>query len=150
MVLALATVTGSLWWTDDAFPLAPFRMFSHANDPNGVVRSMRFEADLESGRRIQLEASSVGLRRAELEEQTPANRRVPDERLQAIVETYNARNDDEIVHLQVVVERVRLADGVPHGEPTVTVIGDWVDERWDGDRAEVDLPLAEPWPGHDL
>ena len=148
LAVAAATIAGSLWWTDDAFPFAPFRMFSHANDPNGVVRSMRFEADLTSGERIVLEAPAIGLRRAELEEQTPANRRVPDAHLAAIADTYNARNDDEIVHLQVVVRRVPLLDGVPQAEETVTVIGDWADDRWDGPRVEVDLPPAEPWPGY--
>lgn len=148
LLVAGATVAGSLWWTDDAFPFAPFRMFSHANDPDGVVRSMRFEAELASGERIRLEASAVGLRRAELEEQTPANRRVPDDRLAALAEVYNGRNKDPIVHLQVVVHRVDLVGGVPQPDPTVTVIGDWAVEGWTGARVEVDLPPAGPWRGH--
>lgn len=148
LLVVFGTVAGSLWLTDDAFPFAPFRMFSHANDPDGVVRSMRFEADLASGERIRLEAPAVGLRRAELEEQTPANRRVPDDRLAAIVEVYNQRNDDPIVHLQVIVRRVDLVGGVPQADPTITVIGDWAAPEWDGERVEVDLPVAGPWRGH--
>ncbi len=148
LLVAGATVAGSVWWTDDAFPFAPFRMFSHANDPNGVVRSMRFEAELASGERIRLEASAVGLRRAELEEQTPSNRRVPDERLAAIADVYNRRHDDGIVHLQVIVRRVDLIGGVPQPGETTTVIGDWAAPGWSGERVEVDLPEAGPWRGH--
>lgn len=148
LAIAAATVAGSVWWTDDAFPFAPFRMFSHANDPDGVVRSMRLEADLASGERIRLDASAVGLRRAELEEQTPSNRRVPDERLAAIADVYNRRNDDPIVHLQVIVRRVDLVGGVPQPGETTIVIGDWAAPGFAGARVDVDLPEAGPWRGH--
>lgn len=147
LALAAATIAGSLWWTDDAFPVAPFRMFSYGNSPNSVVRTMRFEADLADGSHVRLDASAVGLRRAELEEQTNPNRRVPDDHLVAIAEVYNDRHDPDMVHLQVVVRRVDMVDGQPRDE-SITVIGDWADDRWDGQRVEVDLPVAEPWEGY--
>lgn len=145
LAMAAATVAGSLWWTDDAFPFAPFRMFSYGNSPNSVVRTMRFEADLASGEHVQLDASSVGLRRAELEEQTDPNRRIPDANLAAIAEVYNRRFDDDVVHLQVVVRRIDMVDGQPQPGETITVVGDWADARWRGPRSEVELELAEPW-----
>lgn len=148
VLVALATIAGSLWWTDDAFPMAPFRMFSYGNSPNSVVRTMRFQADLADGRHVRLDASTVGLRRAELEEQTHPNRRVPDENLAAIAAVYNDRHDPDMVHLQVVVRRIDMVDGVPQPGETITVIGDWADDRWDGERADVDLPLADPWEGY--
>ncbi len=148
LALIVATLAGSFLWTDDAFPMAPFRMFSYGNSPNSVVRTMRFEADLADGRHVRLDASAVGLRRAELEEQTNPNRRVPDENLAAIAEVYNDRHDPEVVHLQVVVRRIAMVDGVPQPGETVTVIGDWADERWTGGQIDVDLELAEPWDGY--
>jgi hypothetical protein len=148
VALATAMLVTSLWGTDDAFPLAPYRMFSYSNSRNGVVRVLRFEADLESGRRVRLDASSVGLRRAELEGQTPFGRRVPDRKLAAIARVYNERHDDDMVHLQVVSRGVRLRDGEPQPGEELIVLGDWADGRWDGPRAEVDLPLAEDVAGY--
>ena len=146
--LAVAMVVTSLWGTDDAFPFAPYRMFSYANNPDGVVRVLRFEADLESGRRVRLDASSVGLRRAELEGQTPFGRRVPDHKLAAIARVYNERHDDDMLHLQVVSRGVRLRNGKPQPGEELIVLGDWADERWDGPRVDVDLPLAEDIAGY--
>lgn len=148
LAMVTATLAGSFLWTDDAFPMAPFRMFSYGNSPNSVVRTMRFEADLENGEHVRLDASTVGLRRAELEEQTNPHRRVPDENLEAIAAVYNERHDPDMVHLQVVVRRIDMVDGVPQPGETITVIGDWADDRYTGERVDVDLDLAEPWGGY--
>ena len=148
LTMAVLMVVSSVWWTDDAFPLAPYRMFSYGNKQNGIVEVLRFEADLESGERVRLDASVVGLRRAELEGQTPFDRRVPDDKLAAIAEVYNDRHEDDILHLQVVARGVRLRNGEPQEGEILTVIGDWADERWSGRRVEVDLPLAEDVAGY--
>jgi hypothetical protein len=149
VALALATIAGSLWWTDDAFPIAPFRMFSYGNRPDTVVRDIRMEGELEDGRQIRVSWKSVGLRRAELEGQTHPNRRVPDENMAALARVYNERRATDLVHLQVVVRRVDMEDGrpVPDGE-SFTVIGDWASDDFDGERIDVDLPLDEPTPGY--
>ncbi|WP_436794457.1 hypothetical protein [Actinospongicola halichondriae] len=149
LALALATIAGSLWWTDDAFPIAPFRMFSYGNRPNTVVRDLRLEGELENGEQIRVGWKAVGLRRAELEGQTHPNRRVPDENMEALARVYNERRDPDLVHLQVVVRRIAMVDGrpAPDGE-TFTVIGDWASDDFDGLRVEVDLPLDEPTPGY--
>lgn len=138
--LALGVVAGSVWFHDDQFPFAPFRMFSYGNDPNGLVRSMRFEVTYASGRTGPLDATAIGLRRAELEGQTHPNRRVPDAAMAALVEAYNARHDDRIVHLQVVVRRVDLVDSVPQPGVDLTVIGDYALDEYQGPRVVVDLP----------
>lgn len=148
LALALATIASSLWWTDDAFPIAPFRMFSYGNDPDTVVRTTRLDGHLETGESVRLRWDDIGLRRADLEGQTHPNRRVPDENLAALARVYNEHHDPDVVHLQVVVRRVKLVDGVPQPGETLTVIGDWADEGWDGERAEVDLPVDEPTPGY--
>ena len=87
------TVAGSVALTDDEWPIAPFRMFSYANNPDGEVRSMLLGVERTDGVSGFIGASHVGLRRAELEEQTPWNRRVPDERMEDLVEAYNDRHD---------------------------------------------------------
>ncbi|MDZ7676863.1 MAG: hypothetical protein U5K30_17585 [Acidimicrobiales bacterium] len=148
LVLALATIAGSLFWTDDAFPIAPFRMFSYGNRPDTVVRDTRVEGELETGEEIRVGWAAVGLRRAELEGQTHPNRRVPDENLEGLARVYNERHDPDLVHLQVVVRRVNMEGGKPQPNPTFTVIGDWAAEGYDGERVEVDLPLDEPMPGY--
>lgn len=149
VVLALVTITSSVWWTDDAFPIAPFRMFSYGNRPNTVVRDLRLEGQLEDGREIRVGWKAVGLRRAELEGQTHPNRRVPDENLRGIARVYNERHDPDLVHLQVVVRRIDMVDGrpAPDGE-SFTVIGDWAADDFTGPRVEVDLPLDDPMPGY--
>lgn len=146
-VVVVVTVLGSVVLTDDHWPFAPFRMFSVGNNPNGIVRRMSLEGDTELGH-LRFGAASIGLRRAELEEQTPWDRRVPDERLADLALAYNESHTHDLVHLQVVVHTTQMRDGEKYGDETSEVIGDWAAESWDGPRVTVDLPLAPPWPGY--
>lgn len=148
-IVIVVILIGSFTLTDDAWPLAPLRMFSHGNKPDGVVRNMRFEVDFGLGPRRR-HADDIGLRRSELEEQTPWRMRVPDAKLEAMVRTYQQRHPRQNVqHFQVVVVTRQMKDSRPVGEPTTTVIGDWASPSFTGERAEVDLPLGpETWPGH--
>ena len=148
LLLVLAMVGTSFWGTDDAFPLAPYRMFSYGNKQDGVVRSLRLEASLETGEQVRIPTDRIGLRRAEVEGQTPFNRRVPDHKMAALAGAYNERHDVDVVHLQVVQRSVRLRGGEPQPGEELLVLGDWADERWRGDRAEVDLPVADVVPGY--
>lgn len=148
VVLVAATLASSVWWSDDAFPLAPFRMFAYGNRPDTVVRTTRLDGHLETGEEVRLRWEDIGLRRADLEGQTHPNRRVPDENLEALARVYNEHHDPDVVHLQVVVRRVKLVDGVPQPGETLTVIGDWATDDYDGPRVEVDMPLDEPTPGY--
>lgn len=61
------TVISSIWWTDDAWPFAPFHMFATTTRPNGTVRKLEFRVDTVDGRRLHLDASAFDLRRAEAE-----------------------------------------------------------------------------------
>jgi len=146
-LLVVVTVVGGFVFTDAAWPFAPFRMFSVGNDPNGVVRRMAFVGDTATGP-VRFGSDSVGLRRAELEEQTPWNRRVPNDRLADLAAAYDRRHRQPILHLQVVVYTTQMHDGEKAGDETSTVIGDWASRRWQGDRTTVDLPVAAPWPGY--
>jgi len=147
VVVLAVTVLGGFVLTDDAWPFAPFRMFSVGNNPNGVVRRMALVVDTPTGPDA-VGAARVGLRRAELEEQTPWNRRVPDDRLEDLARTYNERNQLPVRHLQVVVFTTQMRNGEKFGEETQAVIGDWADPSWTGERVEVELPEAPPWPGY--
>ena len=148
VVLVSLTVLGSFALTDDHWPFAPFRMFSVANNPDGVVRRMILEADTDTGVRRTIGADGFGLRRAELEEQTPWDRWMSDERLSELVEGYNRRHETKLVHVQVVVFTTQMRNGEPVGAETKRVIGDWAAPSWTGERAERDLPIAPPWPGY--
>ena len=143
VLVALALVVSGLWGTDDAFPLAPYRMFSYGNPPDGVVRVLRLEADLESGRHVRFSAEEIGLRRAELEGQTRFGRRVPDHKVAALARVYNERHEDEALRLQVVQRGVRLRGGTPQPGEELVVLGEWAGPGWDGPRTRIDLPLAE-------
>lgn len=147
-VLVAVVVFGGFVLTDDAWPFAPLRMFSVGNDPNGVVRAMRLEGDTAT-RHLILYADDFGLRRAELEEQTLPDRRVPNAKLRALADTYNRRHPSApLIHLQVVVTSVRMRNGERAGRPIPTVIGDWATPAYRGPRVDVHLPLAPPWPGY--
>ena len=129
VLVASLTIAGSFFFTDDAFPIAPFRMFSYANNPNGVVRKMDFQAELASGKTVpHLDASEFGLRRAELEEQTPWNVTPPPEKMAALIEAYNQNHEDDIVVLRLVLKTTQLVEGVPEKGQTVEVLGE-LDQR---------------------
>ena len=148
LVLVAAMGASSLWGTDDAFPVAPYRMFSYANRQDGVVWSLRLDAVLETGEGVEVDPARIGLRRAELEGQTPFRRRVPDHKMAALAEAYNRRHDVDLVHLQVVQRGVRLRGGERLPGEELTVLGDWAAQEWDGPRVEVDLPVADVVPGY--
>jgi hypothetical protein len=147
VVVVLVTVVGGFVFTDDAWPFAPFRMFSVGNDPNGVVRRMALVGDTSLGP-VHFGATSLGLRRAELEEQTPWNRRVPAARLDDLAAAYNDRHRVPLIHLQVVVYTTQMHDGEKASGETSVVIGDWAASSYSGPRVSVDLPVAPPWPGY--
>lgn len=141
------TVLGSFALTDDAWPFAPFRMFSYGNDPNGTVHRMLLHVDLDDGRSLRIGAEYFGLRRAELEEQTPRGRRVPDDKLAELARSY--RGDADVEHLQVFYISTPMLDGEPQADlQTETVIGDWATDGWDGPRVDVDLPVDTGWQGY--
>ncbi|HBX77910.1 MAG TPA: hypothetical protein DEG43_09705 [Acidimicrobiaceae bacterium] len=147
VLVATLTVFGSLWFTDDAFPFAPFRMFSVANDPNGLVSAMAVRVEFDNGEERLLRAGDFGLRRAELEGQTRSDRWADTAKLGALAASYNRRHSRQIIHLQIVSISVRLRDGEPTDETSERVIGDWAADRYDGERATPNLPPDEGFGG---
>jgi hypothetical protein len=70
-------VAGTVWGSDDDFPVGPFRMYATAARPTGNVRTAELWGVRADGTRVLLEAHDVGLRRAELEGQLPRFREDP-------------------------------------------------------------------------
>ena len=149
VVLAVVIVVANFTVTDDAWPLAPLRMFSYGNKPDGQVHRMLFTVDWGDGGHAA-HADDFGLRRSELEEQTPWRQQVPPAKLRMLVNHWNRRHPDrQLQHFQVVVVTTGMRDSRPVGEETLTVIGDWAAPGFGGERDEVDLPMApDVWPGH--
>lgn len=149
-LFALTIVVANYTVTDDAWPLAPLRMFSYGNKPDGQVHRMRFMVDWGNGER-RAHSNDFGVRRSELEEQTPWRQQVPPAKMQMFVDHWNERHPKrQLQHFQVVVVTVQMKDSRPVGDEKITIIGDWAADDFTGERAEIDLPMApETWPGHE-
>lgn len=122
----LGLVAGTFWGDDDNFPFGPFRMFSTTNQLDGRVDSGEVWAVDAQGREFQVEWEDIGLRRAEIEGQTP--RFVEDpEALRHIAEAYAGFNPDapEIVSVKLLESVQVLEDGRPEGEPTPVLLARW-------------------------
>ena len=111
------TLVGTFVGSDDDFPFGPFRMYATSARPTGNVRTAQVYGVLADGTVEPLEASDIGLRRAELEGQLGRFR--DDPTLLAAL----ARPDQVAVRL---VERVRrvINRKVQPGE-RVRVVAEW-------------------------
>ncbi len=114
MLLVGGTV-GGLLVTDDAWPFAPFRMFTTAPGPETRIRAVRFDAVTVAGEEIRLKSGHFGLRRAEIEGQLNSDRSLEDARMRALFDNYNARHDgdERLASLTLVLAGWRLEDGRP-------------------------------------
>lgn len=126
VVGALLLLYGTLEGSDDHFPFGPFRMYAHANEPDGLVRSSRVEAVNAEGDRFKLTDASTGLRRAEIEGQL---QRFQEDgtRLRFVAEAYHARHPDAppLVLVEILQRRYRLEDGQPTGRVTERQMAAW-------------------------
>lgn len=116
---------GSWRGSDDAFPFAPFHMFSRAPSPNGVVHASYVEALDARGHAVRLPDAATGLRRAELEGQLRRLVAHPA-LLGAIAEAHRRRHPSEAPYdvVRVVQRTYRLRDGRVGGLRE-TVLGEW-------------------------
>lgn len=112
LAVAAALVAGSLAWSDDAWPFAPFRMFSSA--PTKSVKALALDAVRADGRVVRMPAEAFHLRRAELEGQAP--RVVAHPRLLGdLLAAYNRRAPagGRLVQLRLLERRTGLVAGRP-------------------------------------
>jgi len=126
VVGAVVLLWGTFWGTDDDFPFGPFKMYSHANSPDGFVSSNRLEAVDGSGRRLKLTDSATGLRRSEIEGQIPGFLDDP-ELLGAVADAYAARHPDAppLARIEIIRRRYQLEDHEPTGDVAETVVVSW-------------------------
>lgn len=122
--IVAAMIFSGFGLTDDAWPFAPFRMFSHANRLDGVAHSIGFAGTTAAGDDIRLDALDFGLRRAEVEGQRPRVLANPG-MLADLAETWNAAHagDNELVRLEMLEIGRRIEDGRPteHYDETLMV-----------------------------
>jgi hypothetical protein len=115
---------GTVWGTDDLFPLGPLTQYAFAADPDGTVPDLYIEADTTAGTRVKVRLSpdGVGIVRAEVEGQLDEIRRDPS-RLQAIADAHRRLHPEEpaYVHLYLRIRHTRLHDGVAVGDTTEDV-----------------------------
>ncbi|WP_345630057.1 hypothetical protein [Rugosimonospora acidiphila] len=91
LVVAATLLAGTMWGSDDDFPLGPFRMFAGVNAPNEPAPDPRVEAVDATGVTVVLNEHNAGLRRAEVEDNENTYVAHP-ERLSLIADAYHARN----------------------------------------------------------
>lgn len=114
VLLVALTVIGATALTDDDWPFAPFRMFSHAVQPTGRVTKVDFTGVTESGRTLRLDASAFGLRRAEVEGQQSPSGHLTREQMASLAAVWNAAHrSDPLVELRLRKSGRMLVDGRP-------------------------------------
>lgn len=133
VVGAVVLLWGTFWGTDDDFPFGPFKMYSHANSPDGFVSSNRLEAVDATGRRLKLTDSATGLRRAEIEGQIPRFLDDP-ELLASVADAYADRHPDApaLARIEIIRRRYQLEDHEPTGDVAETVVVSWEAEPAEG------------------
>ena len=130
---ALATVAGmallvlgSAWGNDDHFPFGPFLMYADArgaDEPIGDTAT--YGVDI-TGKRLLLDQSLTGLRRAEVEGQLDRFSRSPS-LLRHIADAYSRRNPQAppLRRVFVVVRWHELRGGALTGESRTELVTSW-------------------------
>lgn len=128
LAMTLALMATSLWGADDFFPFAPFKMYSHAHDPDGWANSTSLLLTDADGRTFAIGDNDTGFRRAELEGQLSRFREDPA-LLALVAEAYEDAHPDspEIVVAEVQIVRYELKDGERTGAETVEIAAAWTE-----------------------
>lgn len=128
LAMCLALGATSLWGTDDFFPFAPFKMYSHSHDPDGWANSTSLILTDATGRSFPIGDNDTGFRRAELEGQLSRFREDP-ELLALVAEAYeNAHpGSPEIVAAEVRIVHYELVDGERTGAERVEIAVSWTE-----------------------
>jgi hypothetical protein len=130
LAVTAALIATSLWGTDDLFPFAPFKMYSHSHDPDGWANSTSLILVNTEGESFAIGDNDTGFRRAELEGQLSRFREDPS-LLALIAEAYEDAHPDEpeIVGAEIRIERYELVDGERTGEETNELVAAWTEEE---------------------
>ncbi|SCE76736.1 hypothetical protein [Micromonospora mirobrigensis] len=119
-------LAGTLWGSDDDFPLGPFRMYATSNPPNEPAPDTRVEGVDRTGRVIELDQAATGIRRAEIEGQQ--NRYTADPTLlRQVADAYAERHPDAppLAEVRIVIRWHGIHDGRPTGRHTDQTVASW-------------------------
>ena len=111
LIVALG-LAGSIWGTDDDFPLGPQLQFANADPPNEPVVVLRVEAVDVNGRRFELGEERSGIRRAEIEDQVERFKADPS-LLSSVGDAYARRNPGapRLVEIDLIARSHELRHG---------------------------------------
>ncbi|NUT32441.1 MAG: hypothetical protein HOV79_05130 [Hamadaea sp.] len=126
LVVCALLLGGTLWGSDDDFPLGPFRMYAGVNPPNEPAPDPRVEGVTADGTVILLDERRTGLRRAEVEASQEAFRTDPA-LLAKVLDAYEDRNPGgpELVEIRYVNRLHEIRSGRPTGKWTDDVLATW-------------------------
>lgn len=128
LAMTAALIGTSLWGTDDLFPFAPFKMYSHSHDPDGWANSTHLILVNAEGDSFPIGDNDTGFRRAELEGQLSRFREDPS-LLALVAEAYEDAHPDEpeIVGAEIRISRYELVDGERTGAETEELVASWTE-----------------------
>lgn len=128
-VVAVLITSGAIWGDDEAFPFGPFRMYSTRAGPEAPVNSTRVEGVDATGERRSVSSAATGLRRAEIEGQTPDFIADP-ELLGLVAVSYAGRNPDRppLVRVEVINRAYELRNGLRTGAYEDEIIVVWTED----------------------
>jgi hypothetical protein len=126
LAIVLIALAGSLWGTDDDFPLGPQLQFANADPPNEPVVVLRVEAVDTGGKRFELGERQTGIRRAEIEDQVERFKHDP-RLLTSVGDAYASRNPHAppLVEIDLIARSHELHNGSATGRYTDTTLAAW-------------------------
>jgi hypothetical protein len=126
LVIVALGLAGSIWGTDDDFPLGPQLQFANADPPNEPVVVLRVEAVDSTGKRFELGEKQSGIRRAEIEDQVERFKANPT-LLTSVGDAYARRNPGRpaLVEIDLIARSNELHNGEPTGRYTDQNLAVW-------------------------
>ena len=125
LIVALG-LAGSIWGTDDDFPLGPQLQFANADPPNEPVVVLRVEAVDVNGKRFELGEKQSGIRRAEIEDQVERFKADPS-LLTSVGDAYAHRHPGapRLVEIDLIARSHELRHGQATGRYTDESLAVW-------------------------
>jgi hypothetical protein len=110
VIVLVVVLAGTVFGSDDDFPVGPFHMYSSRTNPNSISRQLRVQVVLASGQVRDVTNEPGAPRRAELEGRVGQLQRDPAE-LGKLAPLYTAHVDGPVRQLRLVWENHPLHDG---------------------------------------
>jgi hypothetical protein len=119
------TLLGTIHGTDDWFPFGPFKMYASRDSTKAPVKSTLMQGITPAGKRITINGTETGLRRAEVEGQLGRFERNPA-LLATVADAYQRRhNGATLAAVEIVVRNYGLRGGAATGHYTQKLLARW-------------------------